>query len=769
MTQLLTTTPFDKLNELDNPASTAWGTLSGGAAPVAAWNAPSSMANRVAIFAPFGGFCWMTDPPSKWAPDPVGRTPAEARDVAWLMTCTARGGSPQSIIEAANTLAFATHLQREGSIARNMYKRLATRSSELVTISELENELRGSMEPVTVVDRGHSQRIDPYFWSTLDKIIRDSVTEYLEGLDVTLSQMKGLESLQLSGQLNTAMDRVRKATSHELSRVLTSRGTCADVVKTLSALRDEFCKQHVDTVKDHMRNQIKSLRALSWLATCDAYDIEQNLLSVQSELEMIIRYPPTFFVEYLESRGSSLLELSACYGSRGPGLVDHSSTVKPPSSGVRATMIGRWLNQRGALVREACASCIGVFNRLVDQAPTSMCWNGIELCRDDAADPRTRAALTGKAFHSVCPGTIVAHKPPKHLDCTGTPDARVLVYTQTDTVVGLRCVRFFSVLLEQAALGLLPPLTIQAGVLLPLVSRFTAEHEAQHVRAVELNLRPVATQCDHPWPSDEHSLRRKRHMTSSPVPLSTSASEDEDPAPAAAVPSQMGGSHLLLPRTMRPGGSTLALLEQENVPTKLLRDHAIVYALCRCMQERLQSFIHVTGYSYRIGLDQVCTMVRAVAPALASQKEGSLKQAVSYVIKTLLSRATAEGPDRGSYPQRVDGEFTYVADRDRKAGGAVVGLLMDAVAKVNLLKFAKWVAMQMSLNGAAYIKEWKPSRSAQSHATTVARGMCELQGIQKIQKSQGSQGLQGSKRVQEGCSKRVKSMVTAVPVSSSSM
>jgi len=63
-------------------------------------------------------------------------------------------------------------------------------------------------------------------------------------------------------------------------------------------------------------------------------------------------------------------------------------------------------------------------------------------------------------------------------------------------------------------------------------------------------------------------------------------------------------------------------------------------------------------------------------------------------------------------------------DRDRKASGQVIGLLMDATGRASLLKFATWVVMQMSHNGIAYLKEWKPSRSAQSHATTVARGMC---------------------------------------------
>jgi hypothetical protein len=286
------------------------------------------------------------------------------------------------------------------------------------------------------------------------------------------------------------------------------------------------------------------------------------------------------------------------------------------------------------------------------------------------------------------------------------------VYTQTDAVIGLRCARFFSVLLEQATLGLLPPLTVQAGVLLPLISRFTAEHEAQYVRSVEVNLRPVADQCSHRWPADDYAARRKRHLSDSPLP-SASSSEDGEVAPTAAPV-------LVHPQTMRAGPSSSSqLVEQANVPPKLLRDHAIVHAFCKCLQAGFQPFTHHVGYSQRIGLDQITTMVRAVAPALASQADGSLKQAVSYVIKTVLSRAQS----RGSYPYAVEGQFAYIPDRDRKAGGQVIGLLMDAPGRVGLLKFATWVVMQMSHNGAAYLKEWKPSRSAQSHATTVARGV----------------------------------------------
>ena len=678
----------------------------------AAWKAPFSMSHRAAIFSPFGGFCWMSNPPERWYPDPVGKTPTEAQNVAWLMTCAARADSPKIIKEAAVTLGFVTHLQREGSIARSMYRRLATRSSELVTIAELEEELRSSMEPVAVFEGGQVQRIDPYFWSILDRIVRDSTTQYLEGLDVTLSQMKGLEALQLSAQINGAMERVRRATSHELSRALLSRSTSADIVTVLSSLRNEFCAQHVGMVKDHMRHQLKWLRALSWLAAADASDIEQNLSTVEHDLEMLVKNPPMLFQEYLQSRGSSLSELSMCYGNRGTSLIDQTSIVKQPSSGVRATMVARWLEQQGVLVGEACASCISVFNRLLDQPPTSMCWNGIELCRDDPSDPRTRAALGNKPRHHADAGSLVQHQPPRHLACGGTLEARVLVYTQTDVVIGLRCARFFSVLLEQATLGLLPPLTLQAGVLLPLVSRFTAEHEAQYVASMEGNLRPVAEQCSHRWPEDDYTARRKRHLPDSPIP-SASSSEDGEVAPTVATV-------LVHPQTMRAGSSLSSqLVEQANVPPKLLRDHAIVHAFCKCLQARFQTFTHLAGYSQRIGLDQITTMVRAVAPALATQADGSLKQAVSYVIKTVLSRAQS----RDSYPYAVEGQFVYIQDRDRKAGGQVIGLLMDAPGRAGLLKFATWVVMQMSQNGAAYLKEWKPSRSAQSHATTVARAV----------------------------------------------
>jgi len=220
--------------------------------------------------------------------------------------------------------------------------------------------------------------------------------------------------------------------------------------------------------------------------------------------------------------------------------------------------------------------------------------------------------------------------------CGETIEARVLVYTQPDAVIGLRCARFFSVLLEQATLGLLPPLTVQAGVLLPLVSRFTAEHEAQYVRTVEVNLRPFAEQCDRRWPADDYAARRKRHLSDSPLP-SSSSSEDGEVAPTV-VPAPVQ------PQTVRVGSTSSRLAEQANVPAKLLRDHAIVHAFCKCLQAGFQPFTHVVGYSQRIGLDQITAMVRAVAPALASQADGSLKQAVSYVIKTVLSRAQSRGP-----------------------------------------------------------------------------------------------------------------------------
>lgn len=710
--------------DVDELASAAWRS-----ALATSGQAPSSMAVQAAIFAPFEGFCWMADPPAKWIPDPVGRTPAEAKNVAWLMTCASRIESPRSVRAAASTLGFVTHLEREDTAARILYRRLATCPSALVKVSELEEELHSTMEPTTVVDGGQLQRIDPYFWSMLERTVRESTSQYLETLDITLGRMKGIEPLQHTAQIDAAMQRVRRATSHELSRVLLSRGTSKDVIATLSALQNEFCAQHVAMIKDYMRQQIKWLRALSWLAASDSSNVEQSLSAVEHDLELLLANPPLVFQEHLESRGVSLFELAACYANvsdKQSGLIDLPSSVRPPSSGVRATMVERWLKRNRVLVTEACASCICVFNRLLDQPPSSVCWNGIELLRNDPSDAQTRTVLADKSAHCIDATVVVRHDPPKHLACNGASEGHVLVYTHKDAVIGLRCTRFFSVLIEQATRGLLPPLTIRADVLLPIVSRFTAEHEAQYVRTVEMKLRPIADEVGHRWPGDALVLRRKRHLShpshpSHPSNSPVSSRSDSDTAEGAMA----SGSHTLCAQVVQSGGvegAALAAVEQATVPPKLLRDHAIVYALCKCIREGLQPFTHVAGYTHRIGLEQVTTMVRAVAPVLSKHTDGSLKQAVSYVIKTVLSRTQSH---ESSYPQTVEGRFVYVAERDRKAGGQVIGVLMDAKGKVALLKFATWVAMQMSLNGHAYLKEWKPSRSAQSHATTVAKHVRE--------------------------------------------
>ena len=150
------------------------------------------------------------------------------------------------------------------------------------------------------------------------------------------------------------------------------------------------------------------------------------------------------------------------------------------------------------------------------------------------------------------------------------------------------------------------------------------------------------------------------------------------------------------------------------VHPKLLRDHAVVHALCMCLCPL------VGQENIRLPPSAVVERVRSLSGTLRSESAASLTQVVSVVCKRVLQMANEHlGTGGNSYVM----EFS--SERNRSIGGTVGGVVCHGPGVWYFYKYATWVLQQMRYNSEAYSKVWHATRGAQSragHATALLMG-----------------------------------------------
>lgn len=686
------------------------------------------------IFAPFSAFQW-TPTPSSVTPTtttatptraPVGIDKKEAEKVAWLVTC-APYVSESQLSRAAEGLKFAIHLQRDGTVADRIYKRLASRTDELVSVKDVENELKCKWGEVDAMLDGRPRRIDPYFWKLVESDVRNSCLEYLRALDESVTMLSGIDPMERSVHVHQTVARMIRAVSHELANNLLNRNT--DQTKTvdlLKRLQSHYATEHVNSVKERLRRDMQGYVALNRCAAASADNFDEVLQEGDQHIACLVACPPKEFTDHLMRGGAHIYELSSTFCVNSNGLVSVSSTP-PASFGVRATVLARWLHKHKGIVGEACAAQIGVSRRLCSLPPTHPTWTNIELCRNSPDDVRTREAMDAARESRTIRG--VAWKPPYHLGDIG--DSRILICGAPDCRLAIRACRILEVLLQQAKLGLLPAMTIRASVILPVISRFTVENAFCYASLVDMKLRPVAMTADVPWPDDvrirnayscsrsdnnnhncnnptEHDYNRnKRNAPATPYASSSEPGSEDDVdevvetnPKATTIPAPS-----LQPTTFRPHVASNA-----TVPLIMQRDYAVLHSLSSLIRAR------AVASGTRIGLDDICDSTRRLSPFLRDSSQSSLKQVVAHVAKRVVERAAE---------QCQGGTVAYSGRRDRSADGRVDGIICDGPGTTALLAYVEYSLNRMLHDGARFTREWRVSRSAMSHARSVEKKSSE--------------------------------------------
>lgn len=707
-----------------------------------------------ALFAPFHAHLWKRDE-ALLKKDPVGATRREATDVGWIMSVAAYTRE-DAVIDGARALAYATRLRREGPVAERLYRKLALRADDLVTVTEVEVAMGCTWGEVDLVEEG--RRIDPYFWKMLETSVRDSVVGYVARLDRACALLPGNDSSQTCDAVSSAMQRVSRGVGHTLSVALLKPDcTTASLLALLAKMRAEALSSHAELARAYMRDQLRGVRALALLASSAPDKLLERLQEVDADLALLLSCMPAELEQQFQKHSVSVNDLAVVFvRTQTGGLVHVPSVVPPASLAVRTAVFSKWLARSRSAIAEACAVATNALRRALQRPDDAAEWvGGVVLCQTQ--DTRV---------HQARPDSFLNWQPPAHIGDGNEP--RVLLADATSGGHALRAARLFSLLMQQVRLGLLPPRTIRANLVLPIVARFTAEAEVAYGQLVDMRLRPLGEQVALPFVDDARWRKRNRGSAGvggvaaavgagaavgesarecaanvvypgvAPAPLVATV---VSALPVAALPtaaSPLAVDHAAgkaagpVPAALPSGCATgspaaenamsavvPACWMQGKVPPKFLRDHAILHSLCLCLQSALEAQAGAQKKSVLLSLDDVTKVCRGVAPVLCEQTEQSMRQACRYVCNQVIEKAQVHADACG-----LNLVMQYNASRDREAGGRVGAVELEAEgAGVSfLLKFALWVVDQMRFHGDTFTS-WHVSRSMAARAARTARNL----------------------------------------------
>lgn len=625
------------------------------------------------IFSPMDAYCWPGKPLATPVPkeDPVGSTPEEARCVAWLMTASAYM-SKETAMKVAQQLAYAAKLSRDAILFDGIYESLAqgglaaTNKSGLVRIADVEKALRMQWTDVIVPEGGLLRKVDPYYWGMLESRVRRSVEEHVWALEAALASLPGLAGGQKGQEADDAVDVACRLIVQRLCPVLVQKdapdGTAATV---LDQLATELLPAAAAAAKRVMQEDMRGVRALAALAAAAPEDLDEKIQELDGSLAALVKQPPDQLVGQFADRGLSFEELRAAFppGSQGCGSLP--SVTAPTSLGVRASILACWLQNYAAPVREACVAAMSMLQRASNRALHLSVWSDVEI---RPATPGIPQALWPPVAHVIAPGVVAK----------GGVD-RVLAVEHAEGGA-LRVARLLCTLFHEVRMGLLPSGVVHHSVLTPVVARVRAEREVELGACIARELRPVAAQFGVEWPSGADAPGGGAEA----VRASTFVAET---VPLPHVP--------VLP----PAAAGMTM------ETSLVRDHAILNALFKCVVKRRSLAV------VAVMLNEVVAMARVTSSLLAGQTEASLVQSARFVCTKIVERANSKISE-----SEATGAVAYQQARKHESGGRVGGIVAEQGGVQVLIDTVQYCLLQMQTNSHQFSREWRPSRSSRSRA-----------------------------------------------------
>lgn len=614
------------------------------------------------IFYPLAAYRWPLES-TVAKEDPLGATPEERDCVAWLMTISAHMSHDASC-KAARQLAYAANLSRDAIRLDRIYESLATDAlalgggNGLVRIADIERALQVQWTDVIVPDNGLLRKMDPYYWALLESRVRSSVEEHVWALDAALSSLPGLVGGQKGEAVNAEVDGACRIIAQRLCPALLARDAPEGSLATLlDQLATELLPAAAAGAKRSMQDDLRGVRALALLAAAKPEELDERIQELDGSLAALVQSPPTQLVGQFADRGVGFEELNAAFPPAAHGII--STAVAPTSLGVRASILACWLQNFGQEVKAACAATTSMLHRASHRAVHLSVWSDVEL---RALTPGAAQALWPPVAHVIAPSVIAR----------GGID-RVLAVERTEGG-SLRVARLLCVLLQEVRMGLLPAGAVHNSVLAPIIARVRAEREVELCACIARELRPLAVQYDVAWPSGSGGT--------GPAGGCEAHAPAFVAAPVPALPVAAAGM------AMEPS---------------LLRDHAILNALFKCLVRRRSLPVAA------VMLNEVVTTVRLTTSALASQTDASLVQAARYVCCKVVDRASAR-----LAKIRCGGAITYQKARKRETGGRVGSIVAELGGVAVVIEFVQYCLEQMQNNSHQFSREWHPSRSARS-------------------------------------------------------
>lgn len=583
----------------------------------------------------------------------------------------------------ARQLAYAAKLSRDAITIDNIYCTLASETLApggprrgLVRITDVERVLQVHWNDVVVPSGDLLRCADPYFWRVLESRVRSSVEEHVRALEAALASLPGLASGQLSDEVGAAVDGACRLLVQRLGSALlsseTSSTTLAAIVEKLAV---DMLPAAVLDAKRSAQEDLRGVRALSVLAATDQDTLEEKIQELDVTLASLAQRPPVPLVRQFADRGFSFEELRAAFPANSQGIV--SSAVPPTSIGVRASIVACWLQNYGPQVQEACVAATAALQRAANQPVHLTSWSDVEL----------RAPSDGSEQISW---PVVAHLAPQ--GGASVARDRVLAIARQEGSA-LRVARLLSTVLQEVHAGLVPVGVVHQSVISPILARVRAEREVELGACISRELKPVGERAGVAWPSG-------------PGGAGTNATNATDATAATGTPA-FAQSEVAAPQPPLAAKPPAVLaLATVGMPASLLRDHAILNALFRCLLDRRGG-----GPVVHVALNDVVAMTRSLSGVLAAQTEASLVQSSRWVCTKVIERAVV-GMQLSGHP----GELRYQTGRAHDTGGKVGGVVADAAGAQRLIEFVQHCMTQMQENGVAFAAKWHTSRSARSRA-----------------------------------------------------
>jgi len=645
-------------------------------------------------FEPFERFSW-----TEISRGPIGASAREAGEVAWLMTCSPWMSHEESR-DAAKALSYACHLRAENDSFTNLYGRVTGTLDRPLHMSEVEAAINGRWSEKNVSCDGcdgPSGRLDPYFFRILQDGVSLSLQKHLQALDSSICTLGNSAPLQNGVVTNRSMKCMVTSLSYHLTQALLNQETTTEqlcnIVLTTS---HTYLETHVGHVKQHLREQIARLRALYRVAASPDEKLDFCVQEEETDVINLFVDPPPEFIEQLKYKGVGFTELYDVFCPNANGLL--TTQAASCSFAVRMSTLARCLERHKSAISEVVVSTITLLQR-VQQIPLhSGEWSSVTLCSSTGASPPD---MDYSARWSA----------PTHLgDSLESFRGMNIVAAKAQCHIGLRSARMASVLLQEVRRGLLPVATFASSLVTPIISRIASEADIGFHKTVNSSLRTVALKHGVDWPED---AQRKRHHPSqlsqlqsdppAPTTRHRPSTTPTPPTPPSRAPAPTC-SDFMKP----PTPPTSRELDTCSVPQPLLRDHAILHALCLSLQP-LQETLNA-----KLALDEIVATVRGVAPILQDHSDASLRQAVRWVCVETIKRSNSEAP-----LSQDSCEFSSV--RDRSGNGKIGGVVCYGRGACVLFRFAATAINEMRYNGNAFLKTWRVSRSSKAKAASVVK------------------------------------------------